>query len=148
MYPWVNKYIGIPFVSGGRDNTGCDCYGLIRLILSQEYNIGLPEFVGDYTNALDVTQTKKLFCDMIPVLTGEKIDYPEEASVALIRSHGCLCHVALYAGEDYIIHCRRDIGAVCERLSSPRITGTVEGWYRIDPSYSTFKSVLSRENSI
>ena len=145
MYDWVKKYVGIPFVSGGRDETGCDCYGLTRLILMNEYNYDLPLLSGDYTNALNIAETKKLFIENVPLLCGEQISGPEEKAVALMRMCGRLCHIGLYAGSGCIIHARHKVGVVCERLSSPALAGRVEGWYRVDSSYSVFKSVLKEK---
>lgn len=148
MYAWVGKYVGIPFVSGGRDMTGCDCYGLVRLILRDEYGYDLPVLNGDYTNALNVAETKRLFCENVPLLCGEKIEKPEEKSVALLKMCGRLCHVALYAGDGCIIHSRHKTGVVCERLSSPQLAGCVEGWYRVDSGYSMSQPVQRRADGI
>ena len=142
MYEWAKKYVGIPFVSGGRDKTGTDCYGLVRLILADEYGFDLPMLLGDYTNALNVAETKTLFMRNVPILCGRKISGPEEKAVALMRMCGRLCHIGLYAGDGYIIHSRHKVGAVLERLSSPQLAGCVEGWYRVDPGYSMSQSVL------
>lgn len=141
MFDWVNTYIGIPFVSGGRDINGCDCYGLVRLILSQEYGYTLPLLSSEYTNALNASETGPLFVHHAPLLLGEQITQPEPAAVLLIRNLGFRCHVALYAGDDYIIHSRRRVGTVCERIENIRMFGTAEGWYRIDPCYRTAESI-------
>lgn len=146
MYEWAKKYVGIPFVTSGRDMSGCDCYGLVRLILANEYGFDLPMLLGDYTNALNIAETKRLFMQNVPVLCGEKISEPEEKAVALMRFGGRLCHVGLYAGDGCIIHSRHNIGVVIERLSSPGLAGCVEGWYRVDKSYSMSQSVLERKN--
>ena len=148
MYDWCGKYVGIPFVSGGRDTSGCDCYGLVRLILQEEYGMSLPVLNGDYTNALSVEETKLLFCENIPLLCGECIKEPEEKSVALMNMCGRLCHVGLYAGDGYIIHSRHKVGVVCERLSSPQLAGRVEGWYRVNQSNSISESVLFRKKRV
>lgn len=148
MYDWVKKYVGIPFVSGGRDETGCDCYGLARLILTNEYGYDLPLLDGDYTNALNVAETKQLFMENVPLLCGERIDEPEEKTVALMRMCGRLCHIGLYAGDGYIIHSRHKVGVVCERMDSPALAGHVEGWYRVDSSYSMSQSVLTGKDGI
>lgn len=144
MYKWVNNYIGIPFVSGGRDKTGCDCYGLVRLILQNEYNIELPLLSSDYINALNIAETKKLFSDYIPIFCGNKISTPTESSVALMRFRGTLCHVGVWAGDNYIIHTRHKTGSVCERIDRFSFAGFIEGWYEIDKNYCTVKSVLNR----
>lgn len=146
MYGWAKKYVGIPFVTSGRDMSGCDCYGLVRMILVNEYGFDLPMLLGDYTNALNIAETKRLFMQNVPVLCGEKISEPEEKAVALMRFGGRLCHVGLYAGDGCIIHSRHNIGVVIERLSSPALAGCVEGWYRVDKSYSMSQSVLERKN--
>ena len=142
MYGWAKKYVGIPFVTSGRDMSGCDCYGLVRLILTNEYSFDLPMLLGDYTNALNIAETKRLFMQNVPILCGEKISGPEEKAVALMRFGGRLCHVGLYAGDGCIIHSRHNVGAVIERLSAPTLAGCVEGWYRVDKSYSMSQSVL------
>jgi cell wall-associated NlpC family hydrolase len=61
MFIWVKKYIGIPFVSNGRKREGCDCYGLCRLVLQDEYDISLPELSNEYNNARCIRETAVLF---------------------------------------------------------------------------------------
>ena len=146
MYTWAKKYVGIPFVTSGRDMSGCDCYGLVRMILMNEYGFDLPMLLGDYSNALNIAETKWLFMQNVPILCGEKINEPEEKAVALMRFGGRLCHIGLYAGDGCIIHSRHKVGVVIERLSSPTLAGCVEGWYRVDKSYSMSQSVLERKN--
>lgn len=148
MYSWAKNYIGIPFVSGGRTRAGCDCYGLVRLVLEEVYGYCLPVLNADYTDALDIEQSKRLFMLNAPLLCGEKISDPEEKAVALIRMKGRLCHVGLYAGGGFILHERHRLGSVCERIESPRLSGCVEGWYRVNPGYSAAESFQRGENRI
>lgn len=44
--PVLTGYVGIPFLDGGRNRCGCDCWGLVRLIHGYEWGINLPEY-GD-----------------------------------------------------------------------------------------------------
>lgn len=132
MYAWTQKYVGIPFLSGGRDDRGVDCYGLIRLILNNEYGYDLPLLANTYDNALDVFETGSLFRKYVPLLCGERISEPKEQAVALLKMRGLPSHVALYAGDDFIIHAMSKNGVACERLSRPLLKSMIEGWYRVD----------------
>ena len=43
---WVADYVGLPFVARGRDRDGCDCYGLVRIVLKDRAGADLPAFGG------------------------------------------------------------------------------------------------------
>ncbi len=41
---WESSYTDLPFQDGGRDFTGVDCWGLVRLIYAKELSIELPSY--------------------------------------------------------------------------------------------------------
>ena len=45
---WAGGYVGIPFVGLGRDRDGCDCWGLVRLILAERTGLVLPCWATAY----------------------------------------------------------------------------------------------------
>jgi cell wall-associated NlpC family hydrolase len=131
MHPWVKKYIGIPFASGGRTEEGCDCYGLARLVLQNEYGIALPELSNGYSSALCRAETERLFAEKLPVLAVRRIPGPEERSVALIAEGGRPCHLGIAAGGGYILHTGAKTGSVCQKASHPGLRGRIEGYYHV-----------------
>ena len=131
IYNWVKNYIGIPFISNGRTKAGCDCYGLIRLILCNEYGIDLPELSNDYTSALNVSETSRLFTKRLPVLAVKQILGPEEGAVVIITEHGVPAHIGIVAGTGYILHTGIRTGSVCQKVTHPGLRGRIVGYYRV-----------------
>ena len=131
MYSWVKKYAGIPFASNGRTVKGCDCYGLVRLVLMNEYGISLPELSNDYNNALNTAETLRLFEGQIPVLCSERIPDLEEKAVIIITEGGRPCHLGINAGGGYVLHAKYKTGSVCQGLTHPDLSGRIEGYYRV-----------------
>ena len=131
MYEWVKKYIGIPFVSNGRAMDGCDCYGLVRLVLRNEYGIDLPELSNDYSNALNIKETTKLFAENLPLLAARKLPLPREKAVVVITEQGCPCHIGIVAGSGYILHTGIKTGSICQRETHPGLRGRIEGYYHV-----------------
>jgi len=131
IYPWVKKYVGIPFISNGRSMDGCDCYGLVRMVLKNEYGITLPDLSDNYSNALNVAETQKLFEKQVPVLTASRILEPEEKAIILLTEGGKFCHIGVHAGIGYILHTKNNTGSVCQRLTHPGLSGCIEGYYHV-----------------
>ena len=58
---WAREYIGIPFLDKGRTREGCDCWGLNRLIWSEQFSVRVPSFLDAYEEAHDgVTVAKAI----------------------------------------------------------------------------------------
>ena len=137
VYPWVKKYIGIPFVSNGRTFNGCDCYGLVRLVLQNEYGITLPLLSNDYSDALNVKETARLFAENLPVLTAGKLQEAQDsfslqrAVVAVITENGAAAHIGIAAGGGYILHTGKKTGSVCQKASHPAWLNRIQGYYYV-----------------
>ena len=131
MYSWVSKYIGIPFVSNGRTANGCDCYGLVRLVLNNEYGIYLPELSDNYNDARNIEETAKLFALHRPVILAEKLQDMKEKAVVVITGHGSPCHIGIAAGSGRILHTTFKTGSVCQRETHPDLRGRIEGYYNV-----------------
>jgi cell wall-associated NlpC family hydrolase len=131
MFAWVKNYIGIPFRSNGRTPEGCDCYGLVRLVLKEVYGVTLPELSGDYEDALNIRETRSLFAENRPVLLAGRREEPEEGCLAVITERGHPCHLGIYAGDGLLLHTLAKTGSVAQRITHPDLTGRVEGYYHV-----------------
>ena len=45
---WAASYVGIPFLDLGRSRAGCDCWGLVRLVLAEQASVQLPSLATCY----------------------------------------------------------------------------------------------------
>lgn len=126
----LSKYIGIPFLSNGRDENGVDCYGLARMVLNREYGKNLPDFY--YPDAMDKKHIKQLLSVNQPLLAGTRTEEPEEGDICIIRYNGISCHVGVYVGGGKVLHIKAKTDSIIERASSANLKARIEGYYKID----------------
>lgn len=76
-------YIGIPFVDGGRDRRGCDCWGLVRLVLAEQAGIEVPSY-GEISARELLAISRTVRC----AVAGEPwriVETPRDLDVAVMR---------------------------------------------------------------
>ena len=130
--PWAKEYVGIPFASGGRDRAGADCYGLVRLVRTEQFGGSLPLLSGDYADADNFAETETLMRANRPLLAGRQVEVPETGDVCVLRFHGLPVHLGICAGDGWMLHTLKGTGSVLQRIHDPRLAGRIEGWYRVD----------------
>lgn len=106
MSAWTDKYIGIPFLPGGRSSGGCDCGGLVLLALREEKGILASDF-NSYgrTEFRGMGGLTKLGAGIETLMT-EWLVVSEPAAFDLVRyRYGrAPCHVGIYARPGKILH--------------------------------------------
>ena len=122
-----NKYIGLPYAANGRDESGIDCWGLVRLFYKQEYDIELPSYIEEYAGAYD---TRILGMMDLYKNNWAQVAQPEVGSVIVFNILGEPFHVGIYIGDDKFIHARDGMDSVVESVNSPRWAKRIEGYYK------------------
>lgn len=124
---WSNKYINIPFKDSGRDLNGCDCWGLVRLVYQQEFDIELPSFSGEY----DVNDPKLLHDLIAQHKEGwEVITEPEPGCVVLFRMFGSESHVGVAVSSTQFLHAREKYASAIENFASTEWKNRIVGYYK------------------
>ena len=126
----TRKYIQIPFKEHGRNFSGCDCYGLVKLFYQEEFNIDLPDFSA-YDDTEQREKIEKLIDFGKPLLKAKPIDKPKIGCLVLFKSRGFVSHIGLYIGKNMVLHITKKTNCLCERLNSKRLKGRVDGFYEL-----------------
>ena len=131
MDVWWNRYVGIPYAAGGCGPSGCDCWGLVRLVYKNEFGIDLPGV------SLDVTPGQAPDAAMVsPVLEltreafWQRVDVPQAGDVIVLRVLGHESHVGLVTTPGYMLHVREGKDAVLEPYDRRRWKQAVRGIWR------------------
>lgn len=90
----ARKYIGLPWVAGGRGPEAYDCWGLLKHCRDTYFDVGLPDApIGDEAACRQLFATKSERGDWTPVAI------PEHGDPALLRG-GRSPHVGIYLDID------------------------------------------------
>lgn len=120
------KYIGIPFLEKGRDESGVDCWGLVRLIYKQEYNVSLPSFVDDYALS-DDDRIGELFAQYKEGWT--TLTQPKPGCAVIFRMFGTESHIGVVVDNTHFIHVREGRDSVIESLENAKWSKRIVGFY-------------------
>lgn len=113
MPEWWEKYRLIPYVEKGRDWSGCDCWGLARLVLLTEKGLVLPSYADSYENTDDGRGIASSLDDFLPAW--RQLDQPEPFAVALIQWSTGLLHCGIVVHPGLILHAAKGKGVAVER---------------------------------
>ena len=126
-----NYYIGLPYKDNGRDESGIDCWGLVRLFYKRELDIDLPSYTEEYSGRNDPTLADTVFEHRAD--NWIRISTPEPGCVILFNIMGEPTHVGVYIGDNKFIHSRGGLDSVVESLNNFKWRTRVEGYYRYTP---------------
>ena len=139
LHDWAARYIGIPFRDRGRTREqGLDCWGLVRLVYEETFNVSLPSFTSCYEDVRrDIRAIRVSIARESPSLfrpVGEGVLGAEPMAV-LLHERGLPLHVAMYAGRQagraYVLHTTKDRGhSHLERLDGPELANSEPRFFR------------------
>ncbi|MFP1683331.1 C40 family peptidase [Alloalcanivorax sp. C16-1] len=132
----LSDFIGIPFRAGGRDRSGCDCWGLLRLIYRERLGLELPSFDG-YQEPVSAQSSALIQANRGDwQLVASRADWdvgravPGELDAVLFTVGGRPNHIGVVVAPGQMIHSAAGKDSCREAFTSPTWRSRIEGFYR------------------
>ena len=128
----LDDFFKIPFKAKGRDWSGCDCWGLVRLIAIEYYGIpDLPLFNEDYTNC-----TNRRILDAkfnVGINSFKSVSNPEPGDFVRFRIGTLASHVGIMIDDRHFIHIEDDkVGVKKDSITGMKFEKRVLDFWRYD----------------
>jgi lipoprotein Spr len=112
---WVAAYVGLPFVEGGRDRSGLDCYGLLRLVVNERFDGSVPPYEGiAFRRGEDEELLAHLMEERIRLWTPVRPGDERAGDGILLRVLGRPIHVGVVVAPGTMLHIEHACDSVVE----------------------------------
>ena len=124
----VNQYVGLPYKNMGRDRSGLDCWGLIKIVYKEILGIELWDIGEAYPDDWSF-KGKDLFMENYQ-RQWENVDEPQAWDVVLLQNGGTVVnHAGIVLNKKTFIHCTK-AGVALGGLRERPWRSYVAGFYR------------------
>lgn len=126
---WVNDYVGLPYLPGGRVRAGLDCWGLFALVWAERLGAHLPDYDGplwhDARDAAAVAAAATAFAARFAPVTA-----PRLGDGALLRRGRHPLHIGLILAPNWMLHIEDGAPSCIERYDAGAWAARLVGLYR------------------
>jgi len=129
--PWASTYVGIPYRFAGRDRAGCDCWGLVRLVLAERFGVVLESYAYDSGSA---TALAGAVLEALPLAPVDRVEVPRVGDLAVLRMCGQPCHIGIVVGgpgEKNLLHTLNPHDSALDYYDGSRWGLRLEGFYHV-----------------
>jgi probable lipoprotein NlpC len=118
MRHWSSRYIGIPWLAGGRSFEAADCYGLAYLVYREELGIELRSYDQFYVTAEEREEIAELIAGGMArgPWREVEIDDAREFDGVIIRRGGFASHIGVVVSHGLMLHVSAGQPACVERF--------------------------------
>lgn len=122
MIHWAEQYVGTPWVKGGNDLDGFDCWGFVRYVQKKHFGILVPIIDVDAHN---IRAVMKAFKTNPELKKWERIDKPVDGSAVLLSQATNPSHVGVWINVDGggLLHCVQGMGVIFSTLRNLQNAG-------------------------
>ena len=132
---WAGGYVGLPYAEKGRTRAGADCWGGVRLVMSEVFGHRLPDYADAYASTSDRASVAAAI--EAGLADGwRRVDLPAAGDLLTLRIAGRPWHCGVMVNAVQFLHWPppdqqgRQLLSCIERLDSPHWFRRVDGIYR------------------
>lgn len=125
----MDRFIGIPFVDGGRTFEGADCYGLVKLYYKNILNIEIPE------TKIQPNQPKRIMINYLNEISKnwKQIESPKKNCVVAMAMHDehpkLVTHFAVMIDEKRMLHTLNKQNSNIKNIDDISIKPFIKGFF-------------------
>lgn len=127
---WSNAYIGIPYADMGRERSGCDCWGLARLVYAEQLEITLPDYAGGYASAEEQAEVASLIGQETGTAVWSRVLEPAAFDLLLFRHGRRESHIGICLSRGAMLHMATDDQSKLEWFDQGRWAARFVGAFR------------------
>lgn len=122
----------IPYVAGGRNERGADCWGLVLLFYKRHFKIDIPTY--DWV-VPDQETFHKTTCEQATVMAEgieifREVDTPKQGDIILLNVIGMPIHVGILIGANLMLHTGLGHGVVVENIAEMKWRRRIKSYHR------------------
>lgn len=121
-----NRFVGLPWKTGGRSFDGVDCYGLVWLFFREERGLTLRSYEEAYCDATDTEHTSSLIYAGIEAWREVE---PEPGAVILMRRGRYPAHVGILVKGRHILHIEQERTLSCTVRITDEMRARILGYF-------------------
>lgn len=124
----LDRFIGLPFVAGGRGPKAVDCWGLVKLYLEQQHGVmSLPGYAG--------SDPRSAIAEAMAAADWSRTDAPRDGDVVVMLtpiggSRVAPLHVGVMVSQKHVLHVDEGAVSLCLPLQHPTIALRIHGFWR------------------
>lgn len=134
---WLGRYVGLPFKSDGLTREGLHCWGLVRLVLSEQAGIEVPSYGEDTADDL-LAAARHFRAGAGAAETWTRVETPRLFDVVLMTameqvegvSRRLPAHCGIAVSPSHLLHVWEATASVVMAREHPRVRFRILGFYR------------------
>ena len=119
----LSDFVGIPFVSGGRDFKGCDCWGLIMLYYKYMLKQNLPDYrvnADDFPKISETMHTETEKPNSVWDIYYGNNPKPDHIALMRLGYSDDINHAGVILPDGRMLHCYESSGSCIVDPKSPK----------------------------